>query len=271
MEIDVVNIEELHEAYNDSRNGMMEEYEYYHAISYNPLEYKFDCIKINKDSKTMESFVNKDVAYLWLNNSLDIEKANELLKEYNEFAMAEYDYESDLQTINSINDPVLGIAGYSNTEDSESKYEYDVQVSYDIINQREINEVYNDKIRAIHYTDLTIDKSIESLKINYADDIYGYALNLIGIDKLSEYVDTHDVEILNELKNKGITVQVPIEVEVTETLQKVYTVFAESESHALNIVTDGIFDEFSPLSSDDANVFRNIEIFEPELDEELEM
>lgn len=244
-------------------------------ITRNNSTSKFHAINIEGNEYTAEVFNNKDVAMAWLDGKLEIDKTNELLKEYNKYTMREYGEGEALETINSIQDSLIGIA-YSTTTDYDDVMEYEVQISYDLVNQREINEMYNYNIFATYYIDSTIDDYIESLQTNDFNAHYSYIHELISPSDLTQYVlnrksKLDNMELNEEFRNNGIQVKLPYEIEVTQTVKKVYTEFAESEDNAIENVKNGLPNSYILLQEGNTNLSTEVSIFNSEIEESLEL
>lgn len=182
---------------------------------------------------------------------------------------------NQIYTIDTLPDPVIGVA-YSTAFDSENKYEYDVQVSYDLVNQQELNEVFNGKVWGKQTINFSITDYTEALQINAFDDFYSFAVSDLHPDKLNELLENKDNKVVqNEYQElfdkRDIVIKYRYDVEVTQTLQKTYSIFAESESVAIDEVQKGLNDEFNLMQDDSANQFTEVSIFDDGIEETIEM
>ncbi len=273
MKINEIDIDELHQIYSDyDGNELYNDTRY---ISYNYYEKEYDCLKIEDYSADLQCFKNKNIGTAWLENKLNMDEVDNLLKVHNNFLFDEYGEKNQIYTIDTLPDPVIGVA-YSTAFDSENKYEYDVQVSYDLVNQQELNEVFNGKVWGKQTINLSITDYTEALQINAFDDFYSFAVSDLHPDKLNELLENKDNKVVqNEYQElfdkRDIVIKYRYDVEVTQTLQKTYTIFAESESVAIDEVQKGLNDEFNLTQDDSANQFTEVSIFDDGIEEKIEM
>lgn len=180
----------------------------------------------------VEEFKNYDIAKAWT-EGLNHFEANELLEALHDYSVNEFGDDKKYQSIHEIEDPLVGIAF---TEYYEELFSPHKQISYDLINQQEVNSIHNEFGSISNRIDMSYLDEAENLRFASFDD----------------YIDESNMGISRDILASMILV----------------TALTKDESYITNWINENNYETDIDISQlkeiDPLEILSDKEVYEPE-------